>query len=70
MTLLIALKWLFEGKESVVVSSDSKVTFGPVSYETRKVYPIALKEGGGVRPARDSRRRWGCLPDQAKLPGM
>ncbi|MCD6511216.1 MAG: hypothetical protein J7K45_01300 [Thaumarchaeota archaeon] len=45
MTLLIALKWLFEGKESVVVSSDSKVTFGPVSYETRKVYPIALKEG-------------------------
>ena len=42
MTLLIALKWIIEGKEGVVVSSDSKVTVGPVSYETRKVYPILL----------------------------
>ena len=43
MTLLIALKWILENKEGVVISSDSKVTVGPVSYETRKVYPILLK---------------------------
>lgn len=43
MTLLIALKWTIQEKEGVVVSSDSKVTVGPVSYETRKVYPILLK---------------------------
>jgi len=42
MTLLIALKWIHKGKEGVVISSDSKVTVGPVSYETRKVYPILL----------------------------
>jgi hypothetical protein len=36
----LALKWLLDGSESVVFSSDSKVTVGPVSYETRKVYPI------------------------------
>jgi len=42
MTLLIALKWFHKGKEGVVISSDSKVTVGPVSYETRKVYPILL----------------------------
>jgi hypothetical protein len=40
--LLIALKWILEGKEGVVISSDSKATVGPVSYETRKVYPILL----------------------------
>lgn len=45
MTLLVALKWILDGKESVVVSSDSKVTVGPVSYETRKVYPILLPVG-------------------------
>lgn len=43
MTLILALKWIHNGKESVVISSDSKVTVGPVSYETRKVYPILLK---------------------------
>lgn len=42
MTLILALKWILEDKEGVVVSSDSKVTVGPVSYETRKVYPILL----------------------------
>jgi len=45
MTLILALKWVLEGKEGVVVSSDSKVTVGPISYETRKVYPILLKVG-------------------------
>jgi len=43
MTLILALKWVLEGREGVVISSDSKVTVGPVSYETRKVYPILLK---------------------------
>jgi len=46
MTLLIALKWILEGKEGVVVSSDSRATVGPVSYETRKVYPILLTVDG------------------------
>jgi len=46
MTLLLALKWVLGDKESVVVSSDSKVTIGPVSYETRKVYPIILSVNG------------------------
>ena len=45
MTLILALKWVVEGKEGVVVSSDSRATVGPVSYETRKVYPIFLKIG-------------------------
>jgi len=43
MTLLIVLKWISKGKEGVVMSSDSKVTIGPISYETRKVYPILLR---------------------------
>jgi hypothetical protein len=43
MTLIIALKWILEGNEGVVISSDSKTTVGPVSYETRKIYPIVLK---------------------------
>lgn len=43
MTLVIALKWIFNGKESVIISSDSKVTVGPITYEARKVYPIVLK---------------------------
>ena len=50
MTLVLALKWILEGKEGVVVSSDSKVTVGPVSYETRKVYPILLKVDGDYVP--------------------
>jgi 20S proteasome alpha/beta subunit len=44
--LLIALKWIVEGKEGVVMSLDSKVSVGPVSYETRKVYPILLTVDG------------------------
>jgi hypothetical protein len=34
------------GREGVVISSDSKATVGPVSYEVRKVYPILLEAGG------------------------
>jgi hypothetical protein len=44
--LILALKWIIEGKEGVVVSSDSKATVGPVSYEVRKVYPIVLEADG------------------------
>ena len=40
MTLVLALRW---NRDGVVISSDSKVTVGPVSYEARKVYPILLK---------------------------
>lgn len=43
MTLILALKWLLDDKECVVMSSDSKVTAGIVSYEAKKVYPITLK---------------------------
>jgi len=50
MTLILALKWIVDGREGVVISSDSKVTVGPVSYETRKVYPIFLKVGEDYVP--------------------
>jgi len=50
MTLLVALKWIRDSKESVVVSSDSRVTIGPVSYETRKVHPIGLEVNGDYVP--------------------
>ncbi|TDA42065.1 MAG: hypothetical protein DSO07_01265, partial [Thermoproteota archaeon] len=30
-------------KEGVIISSDSRATVWPVSYETRKIYPIFLK---------------------------
>lgn len=50
MTLLLALKWVLEEGESVVVASDSRATVGPVSYEVRKVYPIVLSVAGGSVP--------------------
>jgi hypothetical protein len=50
LTLILALKWVVEGKEGVVVSSDSKATVGPVSYEVRKVYPIVLEADGKYVP--------------------
>ncbi len=40
MTLVLALKWYFGNKEAIVMSSDSKVSFGPLSYEAKKIYPI------------------------------
>lgn len=45
MTLVLALKWLDGSNEGVVISSDSKATIGPVSYEVRKVRPIILENG-------------------------
>lgn len=56
MTLLIALKWILEGEEGIVVSSDSKATVGPVSYKTRKVCPITLKVG---KLKRGGSKLWG-----------
>ncbi len=51
MTLVLALKWVFgSSREGVVVSSDSKATVGPVSYETRKVYPVLLRVGENYVP--------------------
>ncbi|MEO9365043.1 MULTISPECIES: hypothetical protein [Candidatus Nitrosocaldus] len=44
------MKWIVNEKEGVVVSSDSKVTVGPISYETRKVYPIYLTVGEDTVP--------------------
>jgi len=43
MTLILALKWVLGGKEGVVISSDSRVTLGPITYETKKVHPIFLE---------------------------
>ena len=50
MTLILALKWVLEEMEGVVVSSDSKATVGPISYEARKVYPIFLEAGKDLVP--------------------
>jgi 20S proteasome alpha/beta subunit len=50
LTLVLVLKWVFKDREGVVVSSDSKVTLGPVSFETRKVYPIVLRVDGDYVP--------------------
>jgi len=44
LTLVLALKWVTKNGEGVVVSSDSRATVGPISYEVRKVYPIVLEE--------------------------
>jgi hypothetical protein len=40
MTLVIALRWLMDNGGGVLVSSDSRATFGPITYEVRKIYPI------------------------------
>lgn len=42
MTLVIALKWLLGEEEGVLISSDSRATFGPIVYEVRKIHPIYL----------------------------
>jgi hypothetical protein len=40
MTLVIAFKWLLDKKEAVLISSDSRLTFGPITYEVKKIHPI------------------------------
>jgi hypothetical protein len=46
MTLVIALKWLWEEGEGVVISSDSRATAGEIAYEVRKIYPIYVIHNG------------------------
>jgi 20S proteasome alpha/beta subunit len=46
MTLVIALKWVTAEGESVVIGSDSRVTYGPIAYQAKKIYPIYLTHGG------------------------
>lgn len=45
MTLVLALKWLFDTGEAILVASDSEVStsFG-IAYEVRKTYPILFGE--------------------------
>ncbi len=43
MTLVIALKWLQNEGEGVLLSSDSRATYGPIAYEVRKIHPIYYK---------------------------
>lgn len=40
MTLVIALKWLQNEGEGVLMSSDSRATCGPIAYEVKKIHPI------------------------------
>jgi len=43
VTLVLALKWLFDSEEAVLVSSDSKATTPlGIAYEVKKVHPILL----------------------------
>lgn len=46
MTLIIALKWLMKEGEAVVVGSDSRATYGPITYEVKKIHPIYLQRDG------------------------
>ncbi len=46
MTLVIVLKWLTAEGESVVIGSDSRVTYGPIAYEAKKIYPIYFTHDG------------------------
>jgi len=40
VTLVIALKWLQREGEGVLISSDSRATYGPIAYEVKKIHPI------------------------------
>ncbi len=46
MTLVISLKWLLEKGEAVVIGSDSRLTYGPIAYEVKKIFPIYLTHDG------------------------
>ncbi|GAH99602.1 unnamed protein product, partial [marine sediment metagenome] len=41
-----ALKWLIGEQEAVVIGSDSRATYGPITYEVKKIYPIYLTHDG------------------------
>ncbi len=40
MISVLALIWYFEGSEAIVMTSDSKVSLGPLSCDAKKIYPI------------------------------
>jgi len=44
MTLVIALRWVEKGNDSILISSDSKAS-GYVAYEVKKIYPIYYSKG-------------------------
>ena len=44
MTLIIACKCSEGEEEQILMTSDSRVTLGPITYETRKIYPITLND--------------------------
>jgi len=46
LTLVLALKWLLEEGEAVVMSSDSRAIFGPIAYEAKKIHPIFYSQDG------------------------
>ncbi|NJE06477.1 hypothetical protein E3E36_10055 [Thermococcus sp. M36] len=45
MTLVLALKWIWDKEkkhDAVLMVSDSRVTYGPVTYEAKKIHPITV----------------------------
>ncbi|WP_153012528.1 Ntn hydrolase family protein [Pyrococcus kukulkanii] len=47
VTLVLALKWLWNREreqEAVLMASDSRVTYGPITYEAKKIHPVGVKE--------------------------
>ncbi|QDA31129.1 hypothetical protein FH039_05295 [Thermococcus indicus] len=57
MTLVLALKWIWDKEknhDAVLMVSDSRVTYGPVTYEAKKIHsvfvngiPVAIAGGSG-----------------------
>lgn len=77
MTLVIALKWLVQEGEAIVIGSDSRVTYGPIAYEVKKIYPIYLKHNeeeidlavaGGAGDS--SLAKYGCALAESVLKGQ
>jgi len=45
VTLVLALKWIWDkekNQDAVLMVSDSRVTYGPVTYEAKKIHPIVV----------------------------
>jgi len=43
MTLVLALKWIWDREknhDAVLMVSDSRITYGPVTYEAKKIHPV------------------------------
>lgn len=51
MTLIIAFKSRdVKGGEAIIISSDSKETYGPTTYRTKKIFPVILRLEGRQVP--------------------